>query len=407
MIKTIKTGIILLAALLLSWLLPWCWSFVTATPTWSPFTLYSCVTHSFAAIAFDEEGNIAGRDFKGNTYTEHQFDSILPMFYYRQLAAEGRFPTEIEGIRIDVQDAERSGFIFRTSPSEINRRMPGLYQLLESMPDRVDFKTPEDVFRITDEGIEFVDKTTNTLNVEKSRAFTKVFRDKGFVFPARAIAGNASTRKEYDNGYLLTDSDYRVYHLKQMRGRPFVRRTDVPDSLQIARIFVTEFSDRKLFGFLVDKDERFYALDTENYGLHEIPVGKFDPTKESMMIIGDLFYWTVDIQSLNAERLVAINARDYTRVDEYRPESVPQKEERYAACLFPFELSFTSPLDGYVQPRITGVSFQALWLGALLGILYALLFRKSLARRLWPVIGIVVFGLYLFIPLLIFSAAKR
>lgn len=84
------------------------------------------MTHSFASISYDGEGKIAGRDFKGNTYTEHQFDSILPMFYYRQLASEGRFPSRIEGVAVDVRDAERSGFIFRSSPSEINRRKPEL-----------------------------------------------------------------------------------------------------------------------------------------------------------------------------------------------------------------------------------------------------------------------------------------
>lgn len=130
MIKSIKTGIILLAALLLAWLLPWCYAFVFASPSWSPFTLYSCVTHGFASVDFDRENNVAGRDLQGNTYTQQQFDSILPTFYYRQLAAEGRFPSEIEGVAVESRDVERTNFMFRTSPGEINRRRPTVYQLL-------------------------------------------------------------------------------------------------------------------------------------------------------------------------------------------------------------------------------------------------------------------------------------
>ena len=337
MIKTIKTAVILLATLLLAWLLPWFYTFLFASPSWSPFTLYSCVTHSFASISYDGEGKIAGRDFKGNTYTEHQFDSILPMFYYRQLASEGRFPSRIEGVAVDVRDAERSGFIFRSSPSEINRRKPGLYQLLESMPARVDFKSPTDVFRITGDGIEFVDMATNTLDRAKSDAFTRVMKDKGFAFPARVIAGNASTRKDYDNGYFIVDNDFKVYHLKQMRGRPFVRRTDIPAELGIRHIFVTEYADHRLFGFLVDKDNRFYALEAEDYSLHELPVGTFDPAREGMMIIGDMFYWTVTVQAPESERLVAVNARDYSRADEYVPRSAAQTWERRAEYLFPLQ----------------------------------------------------------------------
>lgn len=335
MIKSIKTGIILLAALLLAWLLPWCYAFVFASPSWSPFTLYSCVTHGFASVDFDRENNVAGRDLQGNTYTQQQFDSILPTFYYRQLAAEGRFPSEIEGVAVESRDVERTNFMFRTSPGEINRRRPTVYQLLESMPDRIDLEPATDVFRITGEGIEFVDMETNTIDQKKSAAFTKVLRDKGFSFPARVVSGNPSTRKRYDNGYLLVDDALRVYHMKQVRGRPFVRRTDVADSLQIGQIFVTEFADRKSLGFLVDSEKRFYTLGAEDYKLHEIPVGKFGPTRENMMIIGDMFYWTVTIQGAESKRYVAVNARDYSLADEYRPEEKPQAWAEYAKYLFP------------------------------------------------------------------------
>lgn len=407
MIKTIKTGVILVAVLLLAWLLPWFYAFLFASPSWSPFTLYSCVTHSFASISYDGDGKVAGRDFKGNTYTEHQFDSILPMFYYRQLASEGRFPSEIEGVAVDIRDAERSGFIFRSSPSEINRRRPELYQLLESMPDRVDFKSPTDVFRITGDGIGFVDMETNTPDREKSGAFTRVMKDKGFVFPARVIAGNASTRKEYDNGYFIVDNEFKVYHLKQVRGRPFVRRTDIPASLEIRHIFVTEYSDHRLFGLLVDKDNRFYALETEDYSLHELPVGTFDPARDGMMIIGDMFYWTVTVQGPGAERLVAVNARDYSRADEYTPESGTEAWERRAEYLFPFGLSFTSPLDGYVKPRLGDFSYFAFGLGALLAVVYAVLRRRvPPGKRVLRIAGIVLLGLFLFIPLLVLESKE-
>ena len=298
-------------------------------------------------------------------------------------------------------DVERTNFMFRTSPGEINRRRPTVYQLLESMPDRIDLEPATDVFRITGEGIEFVDMETNTIDQKKSAAFTKVLRDKGFSFPARVVSGNPSTRKRYDNGYLLVDDALRVYHMKQVRGRPFVRRTDVADSLQIGQIFVTEFADRKSLGFLVDSEKRFYTLGAEDYKLHEIPVGKFGPTRENMMIIGDMFYWTVTIQGAESKRYVAVNARDYSLADEYRPEEKPQAWAEYAKYLFPFELSFTSPLDGYVKPRIAEVSFQALWLGLVLGAFYALIRRRSPGGRLWQTVG------FLFVPLLVFGTAKR
>ena len=86
-----------------------------------------------------------------------------------------------------------------------------------------------------------------------------------------------------------------------------------------------------------------------------------------------------------------MNARDYSLADEYRPEEKPQAWAEYAKYLFPFELSFTSPLDGYVKPRIAEVSFQALWLGLVLGAFYALIRRRSPGGRLWPTVGVGLF----------------
>ena len=157
----------------------------------------------------------------------------------------------------------------------------------------------------------------------------------------------------------------------------------------------------------MDSEKRFYTLGAEDYKLHEIPVGKFGPTRENMMIIGDMFYWTVTIQGAESKRYVAVNARDYSLADEYRPEEKPQAWAEYAKYLFPFEMSFTSPLDGYVKPRIAEVSFQALWLGLALGAFYALIRRRSPGGRLWQTVGVVLFGLFLFVPLLVFGTAKR
>ena len=86
-----------------------------------------------------------------------------------------------------------------------------------------------------------------------------------------------------------------------------------------------------------------------------------------------------------------MNARDYSLADEYRPEEKPQAWAEYAKYLFPFEMSFTSPLDGYVKPRIAEVSFQALWLGLALGAFYALIRRRSPGGRLWQTVGVVLF----------------
>ena len=38
---------------------------------------------------------------------------------------------------------------------------------------------------------------------------------------------------------------------------------------------------------------------------------------------------------------------------------------------------------------------------------YALIRRRSPGGRLWQTVGVVLFGLFLFVPLLVFGTAKR
>ena len=64
--KTIKTIIVLLAAALLAWALPWCYAFVCSEPQESPLTLYSCVTHDFATFSFEVLDVAAGYVPAGN-----------------------------------------------------------------------------------------------------------------------------------------------------------------------------------------------------------------------------------------------------------------------------------------------------------------------------------------------------
>lgn len=77
---------------LLLWQLPWCYNFFAAKPGKTPFTLYSTVIGDFAMIGHEEEKGMIRRDLAGRVYTQEQFDSILPMFYLRQLVADDRFP---------------------------------------------------------------------------------------------------------------------------------------------------------------------------------------------------------------------------------------------------------------------------------------------------------------------------
>ncbi len=394
---------ILLTAIL-AWLLPWLYHLATMKRVRTPFTLYSEIIEDFAMINVNSDGKTSRyTDRKGNTYTETQFDSILPMFYYRQLVTDNKLPDTIRGTHVTSTVIRRENFIFRSRPSDINVHHPGLYPLLESRSKRVDLEMPDDVFRLTKSGIEFIDMATNQVKNKKSARFQSVFQQKEVSLPVRVIAGNPTNRKEYDEGYLFTDNDGKLFHLKQVQGRPFLRPIPIDPEINLSRIWVTEFSNREYFAFLTDANNRFYALTAPDYNLVKVDIPPFEPEKENMTIYGNMFTWTV-VQTDNRDEIVtAVDAKSFTAIDSmafYNPE----KEHIGAASyLFPLQLSFTSTADKFFYPRLKAFSYHALALNLALLVLYVVLRRKTKfsAIKLIKVLSIAVLGIFAFIPALL------
>ncbi len=333
------------------WLVPSAYDFLFVRPQSAPFTLYSTVTGGFGWISNTASGSTrAGSG--GVTYTREEFDSIFPLFYYRQLVSEGRFPDTLNGVHITPQTAQVNNFSFKISPLEVNAPKAKLYPLLESMSGRVELEMPDDVFRITNEGIEFIDMASNKTNYAKSRAYTEVMLRKGFIFPAQVIAGNPTVKKDYDEGYLITDSRGKLFHLKQVKGRPYFRAIATPDSMVINHVFATEFRSRCCRAFIVDDAGGFFVLLTDGYTLRKAELPPFDPTCESMTIIGNQFDWTVTIASLYEVSSHGLDAATFEHLATMEHELAPGLADKLRTWVMPLRLSFTSPVDPRLMPRL-------------------------------------------------------
>ncbi|ADV43129.1 DUF4857 domain-containing protein [Bacteroides helcogenes] len=328
--------------LLLLWQLPWCYTFFTAKPSKAPFTLYSTIIGDFVSIGNEEGKGIIRRDQSGNIYSQEETDSILPFFYIRQLMSDERFPDSIKGVSLTPREVQMTNFNFRSVPSDINASKIGLYPLLESMSGRVELSMPDDVFRITYKGIEFIQIKANAVDTDKSRLFTDALTKKKFKFPSRLIAGNPTTRKEYDEGYLILDNEGKLFHMKQMKGRPYVRAISLPEGVKVNQLFVTEFKSRKTLGFLTDTDNHFYVLNSKTYELVKTGVPTYDPKKDAITIFGNMFDWTVCIKTDNNVMYYALDANNYKLL-----RSIQSADENTGMP----GLHFTSSEDKYVKPR--------------------------------------------------------
>ena len=325
------------------WQIPWLIAYFDTDQEDHPFTLYSCVTGDFAMIEHGGE-DLTYTDRKGNIYTESQFDSILPLFYARQLYSEGRFPDTLASKAVSLKEALEKNFFFNSHPSDINRKTAGIHFLLESESGRVDLEMPNDAFRITGRGIEFIEMESNSLDTSKSRIFTEAMKECGFAFPAKCVSGNPSTRKEYDEGYILTDHEGSLFHLKMVKGRPYIKKIDLPGNVRAEQAFITEFQNRSLIALFTDSEETLYAVRMPGYETMEIGIqGKgFDPRRESILIVGNMFDWTIRISSDERLSYYAVSSDDLSLLDMM--ECAVKKSRLHG-------LHFSSAEDKFVKPR--------------------------------------------------------
>lgn len=333
---------------LLLWILPWLFQLLMPVEKGESFVYYSPLLDDFI---LRKDG--AFKDTQGNTYTQAQTDSLLPFFFYRQLLSEGRMPQCVCGKCMDSKVLRREQFTFKTSPAQLNKPRVPLYEMLDSRSGRVDLQLPEDVFRLTDTGIEFITANTNRVDEEKSAMFTSVMKAHGFVFPARLVWGNPSVRKAYDNGFLMTDAHDRLYNVRMAKNAPVVRNIALPDSVRPINVFVTEFDNQRNLGFVMDDQHRLYVVDARSLRLHRVGIPQYDPQQMQILIMGNMHDWTVRLYTATDTRYYAIDAQDYSLLKEHIvPDPAPtgwRKAERY---LFPVRVTLTSWQSPTIFPRV-------------------------------------------------------
>ena len=402
--KRINSLIILLATLLLAWGTPALYHIITDKAADYAFTYYSSVEQSFCAISYDDEKEKLVRKNveTGKKYTESEFDSILPLFYYRQLLSDGRLPDTIGGEAISPREIGLKTFYFRNDASDKNKPHIPLYTLFESMSGRVNLEMPGDFFRLTNNNIEFIDPETNTVKHEKSQNFMDAFNRSGFQFPAKLVAGNPSPRKAYDEGYFISDDNNRVFHLKMVNGKPFLKDTGFPSEVKPVYMATYEPDDKSFYAFVFGQNQKLYLLTTEQYKTEEIPTPPFDVNTDQLLIMANPLYWNVNVMSDKGKEIFALNASTKEVVDR---ASFPnkKKENRIGSLLLPFEVGMEKSTSLFVTPSVKWGTYSALLANLFFALTFFFICRiKKYKKNRFSLIWVFLTGIYGFIACLAF-----
>jgi len=376
-------------------------------PINAPFTMYSSQEHDFFMITREQDETVR-IDRKGNKYTRDEFELKLPMFFSRQLALNGTLPDTLNGVALDLHEINRARSTLRFRARDMQTPIPELYPLFESESGRANLEMPTDFFRITHR-MEFLDAATNTINERKSQMFTTVLNNRDFNYPAKTIAGIPTTRKSCDEGYFVVDSKDMMYHVKMIKGEPYVRKIEVPDGLTFKHISPVDFSDKKYYAYLISEDNGLYILTQDLYEFIRWPFDALQPETDELRIYGNLFHYTVITRRPGYQKAMALDT-EYSNVDEFT-ETWKEREESkqgiIASYIFPAEMRLSVPTTNFVDFYAERTrKFNWVFLNLLLVVVQIVIIRRTklkMQKNLLDLVIVAITGIYGFIAVNFFQ----
>lgn len=402
---------IIVSVLVLSWFLPWLMDFVMPSAAKSPVVYFSPIDNKFIMTKTDDDGKSQYQELDAHgkpmaTITRNDRDRLLPQVFYTVLSGKDELPDSVCGQPVSIHRFKENSWVFVSNPREVNKVPASVNMMMESMPERLELEDATEVFRFTADGIEFVDMETNKVLPERSARFTKMLKDEKFAFPAIALNANVTSRKPYDEGYLMVDANHKLFHVKMQVGRPYVHRVEAAESVDVKYVFVTENVDHRFLGVFTDVDNNAYMLEASTYAVRKLPF-KWNPETERIVIMANLFNWVANVGNSSGVYYVAVDNSDLSLLGQFSLASEPSKFQKIEDSIFPFTMSFTSLDDQYVYPRI---QVSGNWLVLCLNIVLACVAFAMLRRRRGKALAwsgaAVLLGIYVFIPLIVFYKSK-
>lgn len=368
------------AALLFA--LPALFDKVAGPPGEEPLVFYSPVLGQFIYQRSPGSHRFEYRDEEGREYSRQEFEELLPFVYFRNLERRNLLPVTVAGRRFQLEDiaAERQGLEIRARHLRGHFPQIPLYPLFNTDPETAMMPFPEELFRFTDRGMEFVNADFNRVNPELSLRFTRALEGAGFVFPATLIAGRPTNLKPFDDGYFIRDAAGQVFHLRRVVNQPVVHNLGLDRTLDIADIVVSEHERREFRGLIITRQGQILLISWDDYRLIPLPVEGYDPARMDIRLLIDPLYRTLTVSSSDVVFGVAMDAA-YLPLHRFslpRPRDEESALKRLRDVFFPLVLTVESPWRGQADLQLR---YGGVWSTGGVGAALLLLVLLNLGRK--------------------------
>lgn len=318
---------------------------------------YSPITHDFISVAYDYKNNkreIKYFDSRQEEISKKEFTRLLPFRFARDLVKWGQLPEKINGQPLSYQQILRNIQWEQYRPVYFpeNHARVQLFSLFEAGSEYSKLEYPADVFRIRDR-MEFINADTNIVNEEKSELYTEALNNKAFSFPAKLISGGeASCHKPLDEGYLITDQADRLFHLKQVNNKPYIREIQVPEDVKIRSLSLVEHDRKEFYGYAISDKNELYQIQYRRNQMIKVPLENYNP--ETMRL--RMRYTPQNAIASYSDReneYITVLDKHYNVIKTYheKDEATETKSFAYQAIksIFPYYISVQTSYSNYFQ----------------------------------------------------------
>lgn len=317
-----------------------------------------------------------------NLYDRQNFEKLLPFIYYRNMELWGLLPIEIDGVEFTANNIRDNRLVTELAPVEIIGSYPSeaVYPLIESMPDEVRLVLPEDRFRIGKE-MEFINADSNSKDEKLTTLFTKALEEKGFSFPGKFVGGRLIILKPFDEGVFLTDSHGKLFHVKRVKGEPWVVDTEIKTESGVRFFKVLENSQKDFYGILLENNGNIHLVSYDNYKLVSLNLENYDAYTMDFKLISDPIYHTAIYSDEKIIYAVAMD-KDFNYIRSFKHQMqgvLPNSAQKLFTQIVPFHIPMKTSDSLFINltPVFYPVGFFIS--GAFSLIIYILVYRRRIS----------------------------
>ncbi|WP_028575489.1 DUF4857 domain-containing protein [Desulfonatronovibrio hydrogenovorans] len=354
--KISRLSLLILAVMAMSYILPAAFDKVVDRKAEEPLLFFSPVLKKFVYQKSLGGHRFIYTDEDGVLYDRQEFEALLPFLYHRNLEIHGMLPLVIDGQSFDLEEirAGRQAVEIRSRQIRINRQQIDLFPLFNNDPAVPMIPFPEDVFRITHNGMEFKNADYNRIDRELSEVFTHVLEEKRFVYPATVISGNPTNLKPFDEGYFIRDDSGQVFHVKRAMNQPVVVKTGIDPGLDILDMIISENRRMEFYGIVFTTQGEIFLISYDDYRLIQIPVNHFEPPRMDFKLLINPLYRTAIISSNKGIYGLAMDS-EYRAVHDFFLERTAGEvglADRVRDFFLPYQITLTSDHQSQAKPGL-------------------------------------------------------